>query len=896
RLLADGIEVASGTAAGPIELPTSPLEHGPHTLVASAEDQAGNKSGPSASLEVEIDTSPPLEPVFGLAPSSDSDPLGDLGTTFALVTLAGQTTPDTTVTLAETGVTTTSDGQGAFVFANVPLVVGVNLFTTIAVDRAGNRRTALRAILRGEELAGQDTTPPVVAAALANDTGGTDGLTLDPTILGTASDNREVALLRAGLDNTPAENFVDVTSLLQANQFTFTRVQLEQLAGGPLADGPHTLRLQAEDASGNLSQIMNLAFQLDTSGPTFTTSLAAVGSTTESFFDVFFTEGVTGAAFELSSYRLVVNVGPDAGQPVAIDSVEQIDATTARITLLEPLPSLDFLLTVSTAIADQAGNPLGVPNTFAFTLTEPVGITEISPFQGEPMVSVARDVVVRFEAEIDPATVNDESFYLIANGDRIDGNIRISSTRKFATFIPNAPLPPSTEVRVIVDGNLMTTSSGQPIDADGDDVRGGVGTVDFTTLPLTRLANTNLFGYVYDSFRRNSDGTNVPLVGATIRVDAFPEANAVTDENGRFELVDMPAPEFFVHIDGSTTTQLKIDGELVDIDRNEMTYPSVGKPLYSVPGQTVQVNKPSTAEQPQGVPFDIFLPSMNKADFQDLSLTEETEVGFGQGGKSALTEMFPAIDPAVWDRVGVSFAAGSAIDREGNPSQQAVIVPVPPDRIPAPLPDFMNPQLVISIQAGSATSFDVPVPVTFPNLEGLAPGERTLLLSYNHAAGRWDPAGSATVSDDGLTVVSDPGTGVAAPGWNVIQQGVIVRGNLVVGQRGGLFGRSATDELSPQTGRHFYSLENLDNGFTIRGTTDVADRIFDRQILAANTRYRLSVFGLTSGQYGSVEFETPGNGVQITAPIAVIGQQNLVDTDQDGLPDGAEQILGTAFD
>ena len=43
-------------------------------------------------------------------------------------------------------------------------------------------------------------------------------------------------------------------------------------------------------------------------------------------------------------------------------------------------------------------------------------------------------------------------------------------------------------------------------------------------------------------------GGNKPVVGATIRVDAFPEANAVTNASGYFILQNMPAPEFFVHI------------------------------------------------------------------------------------------------------------------------------------------------------------------------------------------------------------------------------------------------------------------------------------------------------------------------------------------------------------
>ena len=78
--------------------------------------------------------------------------------------------------------------------------------------------------------------------------------------------------------------------------------------------------------------------------------------------------------------------------------------------------------------------------------------------------------------------------------------------------------------------------NGKLLDANGDGNPGGTRTADFTMLPFARIEGTNLFGFVRDSY------TGVPIVGATIRVDSFAEANDVTDANGRFELVDMPAP------------------------------------------------------------------------------------------------------------------------------------------------------------------------------------------------------------------------------------------------------------------------------------------------------------------------------------------------------------------
>jgi len=47
---------------------------------------------------------------------------------------------------------------------------------------------------------------------------------------------------------------------------------------------------------------------------------------------------------------------------------------------------------------------------------------------------------------------------------------------------------------------------------------------DFRTLPPFRIPGTAVSGYVYDSYRTNANGSPVPIIGATIRVDAFPAA------------------------------------------------------------------------------------------------------------------------------------------------------------------------------------------------------------------------------------------------------------------------------------------------------------------------------------------------------------------------------------
>ncbi len=56
--------------------------------------------------------------------------------------------------------------------------------------------------------------------------------------------------------------------------------------------------------------------------------------------------------------------------------------------------------------------------------------------------------------------------------------------------------------------------------------------------------------------------------------------------------------------------------------------------------------------------------------------------------------------------------------------------------------------------------------MTFPNTFGAKPGEKLNFLSFDHTTGRLVIEGSATVSADGLSVSTDPSTGITHPGWH----------------------------------------------------------------------------------------------------------------------------------
>ncbi|MBI1348007.1 hypothetical protein GC163_17175 [bacterium] len=425
-----------------------------------------------------------------------------------------------------------------------------------------------------------------------------------------------------------------------------------------------------------------------------------------------------------------------------------------------------------------------------FTASTPVnivvkrfGISHVTPANGTTNVSLTRETVVTFNAPVDPSTITANSLYAIANGERIPASIRVSANERTATLFYDDPLPSSTEVRVVIDGSIITGRSGELLDADGNGVAGGVRNVDFRTLSLTNIPNTTVWGYVYDSYNRNPDGGDRPIVGAKIFLDADPNVFSVTDQNGRFELGlqdanndgvpdGLPAPDFFVHIDGSQASNAPAGA----------VYATLGKAFHSVPGERTQLNM-------AGTPFNVYLPPMFGDDIVTLNGSDDATVGFGADAQAAIrNNLFPN-DPAkaemAIDATRVIYPAGSAQDESGNPATRASIIPVDPSRLPAPLPPNVDPSLVISIQAGTdagfnlaggSMNFDTPAPVSFPNLDGLAPGAKSLIWSFDHDAGHWEVVGTGTVSADGTAIVSDPGVGILAPGWHFTDPGATVNG------------------------------------------------------------------------------------------------------------------------
>lgn len=90
----------------------------------------------------------PIQPGFLLAPDSDSGLLGDAKTTAATANLIGVTSPNISVALQNSALTTRSDATGKFLFSEVPLELGNNQLTVIAGANAGKQRSFTATIER----------------------------------------------------------------------------------------------------------------------------------------------------------------------------------------------------------------------------------------------------------------------------------------------------------------------------------------------------------------------------------------------------------------------------------------------------------------------------------------------------------------------------------------------------------------------------------------------------------------------------------------------------------------------------------------------------------------------------------------------------------------------------
>lgn len=379
------------------------------------------------------------------------------------------------------------------------------------------------------------------------------------------------------------------------------------------------------------------------------------------------------------------------------------------------------------------------------------GLEETSPAAGESGVAVTRETIVRFSRALAAGTkLGVDKFHASAGGRLMLSRVELSADRRAAILFFLEYLPGSSRVEVTLECEGLVDADGVGVDGDGDGLPGGTAQWSFDTSGVSGLAGTAVVGHVFASERRN--GTNVPLVGVTVTVDGAEETlRTRTGADGSFRLEPAPAGRFFVHVDGRTAEGSRWPGGAY--------YPFVGKAWEAVPGKLDNL---------AGGSGEVFLPLVPAGALQAIRVDGPTEVSF--------TPAVVAADPRLAG-VRLEVPANALFSESGARGGRLGMAPVAPDRLPEPLPQGLNPALVITVQSDGAMNFDRPVPIRFPNLpdpltgERLGPGEKTAIWSFNHDTGRWEVSGPATVSADGQFVDSDPGTGLRQPGWSFTAPG-----------------------------------------------------------------------------------------------------------------------------
>ncbi|MEM7384587.1 MAG: dockerin type I domain-containing protein [Verrucomicrobiota bacterium] len=386
----------------------------------------------------------------------------------------------------------------------------------------------------------------------------------------------------------------------------------------------------------------------------------------------------------------------------------------------------------------------------------PLRIRSASPSPGESGVSLTRETVVHFSIPLSlDATLENDDFLAELGGRKVLSRAELSGDRKKATLFYLEPLPSSARIRVQLKGDRLTDLLGRPADLDGDGEPGGHYEMSFDTLSIMANPTTGMVGRVLASERKKSalgGVVDVPLAGVTITVDGAEETmRAVTDTEGNFTLSPCPVGNFFVKIDGRTSGASNYPAGAY--------YPVVGKEWSARVGDRNNL---------AGGTGTIFLPRIGAGTLQMVSTTTSTDIAL----PASVLEEFPE-----FAGTELIVPANSLYSDDGSRGGQVGLAPVSPDRLPEPLPPGLGFPFVITIQTDGGANFDQPAPLCLPNLPDpetgnlLGPGERSALWSFDHDTGRWEIAGSMTVTADGKFVKTDPGVGVREPGWHGTQPG-----------------------------------------------------------------------------------------------------------------------------
>lgn len=520
-----------------------------------------------------------------------------------------------------------------------------------------------------------------------------------------------------------------------------------------------------------------------------------------------------------------------------------------------------YLITLTSL--DAASMPTTV--SFSVDVALRTEIAEVTPGDGEQHVSLNRPVKVRFDNPINPATVDSDSFYVMAGGEKVAGSVEVEGDLKTVAFYPDANWPVSNLMQIYVDGDKIQDAAGLAVDADGDGQLGGLGVFSFSTVGEAEVSSTGVWGYLYDA-ELSTPGHPVPIVGASVKPQRDYQGATFTDENGYFYLENTPADPFYLEIGFQYVNSPNQTG---------FHYEAPVIAVQPVPGEMIRLSNAN------GAPQDLFLPRIYDDQASPLNQGSPTDVQFNSSELDLLGQITPEVPRASWQQFQVEVPANSLFYPDSTPAIQTQLVAMDPSQLPFALPEGTDPRMVFCLSAGDVRELGQRAQLTYPNIDGLAPGTERPVWSYDEGTGQWKIDGRLVVSADGTVLQSDA-QGVSALGWKFV-------GNVPSRMLSW-----ATDlPANEDPGRLFYEVTLTDGFGNVTQQRGQYVGVASSFGLPIGTTYSVKVYSPVLGKWGSA------SGVIGDLP-QTIGNVHLSETDlgddqdSDGLGAIAEEIIGTS--
>ncbi|MGB8989446.1 MAG: Ig-like domain-containing protein [Candidatus Sulfotelmatobacter sp.] len=680
------------------------LTTGADTISVTATDVAGNSASATSSV-----TLVPA-PVVSITSPADLS-----FTNVTPITVRGTVdNPADTVTI--NGIAAFPSG-GTFT-ATVPLVEGVNTLAVVATNAGGNQGTASVNVTL-------DTTPP----HLTIDTPASNSITTSGTVSVTGIVND---IVPGTVNDSNAQVTVNGTAAQVANR-TYS------IAGVPLALGPNTIQAVARDQAGNATTTAITVTRVSPSQP----PAPSIGqaAVVDSLTIISGNNQSATIAAQLAS-PLVVALTDPSGNPVANQTV--IFKVTGNDGIVTAASGSSGAVTVNTDSNGHAqvswtlGHRSGVgvnlveascAASFVVADFTAVGVAgsaaQIVVDSGENQTGVAGQAltfplgVVVTDAGHNRIAGVPVTFTAVTGGGSFSGNptqtITTDSDGRALAVLTLGPGADTAPVSNVVAANFPGNSS-------------SAAAFTATALIAGDPTKTTISGDVLDN-------SNNPIPEVTMRLYQTNQGSnnnqplqigtpVQTDAQGHFVITSAPYGYFKLMADGTTA------------GGGSVSYPTLEYDIVTVAGQDNTVGTP------------IYLPV--------LDTVHQICVNATTGGTLTLPQ-YPGFSLTV--------APGSATFPGGARQGCVTASTVHGDKVPM-APGFgQQPRFIVSIQP-AGTLFNPPAAMTLPNVDGLAPRAKTEMYSYDHDLSMFVAIGTATVSDDGSVIASDPGVGVLKAGWH----------------------------------------------------------------------------------------------------------------------------------